>query len=96
MYMNYAPSISQDGWGFSKYSSHRLIYVRTANCKYNSAEAAWAEAQVYLGELRALQQPVCVSVLYAEYCALLFSLSNYDKVVEVVVARVKARLNVES
>ena len=51
---------------------------------------------MYLGELRAQQQPVCVSVLYAEYCALLFSLSNYDKVVEVVVARVKARLNVES
>lgn len=58
----------------------RLIHVRTANCRYTEAEAAWTEAHTFIGALTEAKRAVSLALLYAEYCALLFAQSLYDQV----------------
>ena len=58
----------------------RLIHVCAANCKYEEAKDAWQKARAYCDALADTKQTLCMAPLYAEYCALLFSLSNYNKV----------------
>ncbi|XP_072043780.1 amyloid protein-binding protein 2-like [Amphiura filiformis] len=57
----------------------RLIYVRNANCRYDSAERAFLHAQDLMEKLKKLKQPVNQASLHGEMCALRFAKSFYDE-----------------
>ena len=58
----------------------RLIYVRNANCRYDSAERAYSHAQDLMEKLTKLKQTVNQASIHGEMCALRFAKSFYDEV----------------
>ncbi|XP_031555036.1 amyloid protein-binding protein 2-like [Actinia tenebrosa] len=57
----------------------RLVYVRTAYCKFTEAKHSFDDAMELVQKLRNRGQKVNTAVLYGEKCALLFALSEYEQ-----------------
>ncbi|XP_033121593.1 amyloid protein-binding protein 2-like [Anneissia japonica] len=57
----------------------RLVYVRNANCKYQSSEETYRRALRTADKLMARNSVVNLAAVHGEMCALLYARSQYDE-----------------
>lgn len=60
----------------------RLLHLRTANCKFDTAKDTFRETMEIASKMTSKTElDISMAVLYGEKCGLLFALSDYEEVI---------------